>query len=65
MERYLQKTMYIRNCKKQKLSPFEMHDDKKSIKYPNLYARFRFKLKYFKIKTSEGGGVMHIVFRKA
>jgi hypothetical protein len=65
IERYLQKAVYIRHCKKHKLSPFEMHDDKKSIKYSNLYASFRFKLKYFKLQTSEGGGVMHIVFRKA
>jgi hypothetical protein len=41
-----------------------MHGDKKAIKYPQLYARFRFKFMYFKLQTSEGGGVMHIVFRK-
>jgi hypothetical protein len=65
IERYLQKTMYIKHCKKHKLSPYELHRTKKSVKYPNLYARFRFKFKYFKLKTKEGGGVMHIVFRKA
>jgi hypothetical protein len=65
IERYLQKTMYVRHCKKHKLSSFELHGAKKSIKYPLLYARFRFKFKYFKLKTKEGGGVLHIVFRKA
>jgi len=65
IERYLQKAMYVRYCKKCKLSPFELHGSKKSIKYPHLFSRFRFKFKYFKLKTSEGGGVMHIVFRKA
>lgn len=64
IERFLQKAMYIRYCKKVKLSPFELHGAKKSIKYPQKYARFKFKFKYFKLKTSEGGGVMHIVFRK-
>ncbi len=65
IERYLQKAMYERHCKKHKLSPYELHKTKKSIKYPNLYVRFKFKFKYFKLKTREGGGVMHIVFRKA
>ena len=64
IERFLQKAMYIRYCKKVKLSPFELHGDKKSTKYLHIYARFKFKFKYFKLKTSEGGGVMHIVFRK-
>jgi len=64
-ERYLQKAMYIRHCKKHKFLPFELHGAKKSVKYSNLYARFRFKFKYFKLNTNEGGGVMHIVFRKA
>lgn len=65
IERYLQKTMYIKHCRKHKLSPFALHGAKKSVKYLNLYARFKFKFKYFKLKTREGGGVMHIVFRKA
>jgi hypothetical protein len=65
IERYLQKAMYVRHCKKHKLTPFELHRAKKSIKYPNIYSRFKFKFKYFKLKTREGGGVMHIVFRKA
>jgi hypothetical protein len=65
IERYLQKTMYIKHCKKHKLSPFALHGAKKSVKYLNLYARFKSKFKYFKLKTREGGGVMHIVFRKA
>jgi hypothetical protein len=65
IERYLQKAMYERHCRKNKLSPYELHGAKKSVKYPNLYARFKFKFKYFKLKTREGGGVMHIVFRKA
>jgi hypothetical protein len=65
IERYLQKAMYVRHCKKHKLSPYELHGAKKSVKYPNLYVRFKFKFKYFKLKTREGGGVMHIVFRKA
>ena len=64
IERFLQKTMYIRYCKRHKLSPFELHKSKKSIKYPQTYARFKFKFKYFKLKTDEGGGVLHIVFRK-
>jgi hypothetical protein len=65
IERHIQKAMYVRHCKKHKLTPYELHGTKKSIKYPNLYARFKFKFKYFKLKTREGGGVIHIVFRKA
>jgi hypothetical protein len=65
IERYLQKIRYIRHCKKHKLLAYELHRTKKSVKYPNLHARFKFKFKYFKLKTKEGGGVMHIVFRKA
>lgn len=65
IERYLQKAMYIRHCRKHELSPYGLHGAKKSVKYPNLYARFKFKFKYFKLKTREGGGVVHIVFRKA
>jgi hypothetical protein len=65
IERFLQKSMYERHCKKHRLSPYELHGTKKSIKYPNPYARFKFKFKYFKLKTREGGGVIHIVFRKA
>jgi len=65
IERYLQKAMYERYCKKHKLSPYELHRTKKSVKYPNLYAQFKFKFKYFKLKTRDGGGVMHNVFRKA
>jgi len=65
IERYLQNEMYLKHCRKYELSPFELHGSKKSIKYPRLYARFRFRFKYFKLKTAEGGGVMHIIFRKA
>jgi hypothetical protein len=37
---------------------------KKSVKYPEYWAMFRSKLKYIKVKTAEGGGVLHIIFRK-
>ena len=62
IERFLQRAMYLRYSKKHKISPFQLHGAKKAVKYPNLYDRFKFK--YFKLKTAEGGGVMHIVFRK-
>ncbi|MGA3288898.1 MAG: hypothetical protein ABSD42_01485 [Candidatus Bathyarchaeia archaeon] len=64
IEYYIQRKMYLSFCHKNHLEPFEIHSRKKSIKYPEYWQMFRFKLKYFKLKTSEGGGVLHIVFRK-
>lgn len=66
IERKVQQIMYWRYCKRCQKEPYEFRGrfKRKSIKYPSIYARFKFKLKYFKVKTDEGGGVMHIVFRK-
>jgi len=64
IEYELQKRMYERYCKKKHLTPWVYHGKKKILHYPRLWERFFFKFKYFKIKTSEGGGVLHIVFRK-
>ncbi|XES77818.1 MAG: hypothetical protein ACBZ72_02795 [Candidatus Bathyarchaeia archaeon] len=66
IEYYLTQKMYERYCKKTHREPYVYLGKfkKKTVKYPKLWERFRFKLKYFKIKTDEGGGVMHIVFRK-
>lgn len=64
-ERYLQSRTYEKYCRRHKLEPYEIHGCKKSVKYLETYKKFRFKFKYFKVKTSEGGGVLHIAFRKA
>ncbi len=64
IEYYLQKCMYERYCKKNNLTPWIYQGKKKVLYYEKTWERFRFKFKYFKIKTSEGGGVLHIVFRK-
>jgi hypothetical protein len=65
IERYLRMKMYVSYCKKHHLIPFEQRrGNKKSVKYSSIYEKIKFKMKYFKVKTSEGGGVLHIVFRK-
>lgn len=56
--------MYLQFCSRNHLEPYEIHRRKKSIKYPDFFDDFKFKFKYFKLKTAEGGGVLHIVFRK-
>lgn len=65
IEYYVQKKMCLQFCKRNHLEPYEIHARKKSIKYPDFLEDFKFKFKYFKLKTAEGGGVLHIVFRKA
>lgn len=65
IQRYIQKQMYERFCKKKHLQPYKKSLYKqKAIKYPQIHECFKFKLRYFKVKTDEGGGVLHIVFRK-
>jgi len=64
IEYYWQKKRYEQFCKKNRLQPYELHKRKKSIKYPQDWAMFRSKFKYIKVKTAEGGGVLHIIFRK-
>jgi hypothetical protein len=64
IEYFWQKKRYLKFCSKNKLVPFEIHGRKKSTKYPEYWAMFRSKLKYIKVKTTEGGGVLHIIFRK-
>lgn len=59
-----QKKIYIRYCKKHHLTPWVKHHNKKTVKYPAIWEKCFVKFRYFKIKTTEGGGVMHIVFRK-
>ena len=36
----------------------------RKAKYPEYWAMYRCKLRYIKVKTSEGGGVLHVIFRK-
>jgi hypothetical protein len=64
IEYYWQKTLYLRFCRKRHLEPYEIHSRKKSVKYPEYWTMYRCKLRYIKVKTSEGGGVLHIIFRK-
>jgi hypothetical protein len=64
IEYYWQKKRYLKFCRQKHLKPFEIHGRKKSVKYPEYWAMFRSKLRYVKVKTSEGGGVLHIIFRK-
>jgi hypothetical protein len=46
------------------VEPYEIHGRKKSIKYTEYWGMFRSKFRYIKVKTAEGGGVLHIIFRK-
>ncbi len=64
IEYYWQKKRYLKFCRKNCLESFEIHARKKSVKYPEYWDMFRSKLKYIKVKTSEGGGVLHIIFHK-
>ena len=64
IEYYWQKTLYNRFCRKTHLEPYEIHGRKKSVKYPEYWAMYHCKLRYIKVKTSEGGGVLHVIFRK-
>jgi hypothetical protein len=64
IEYYWQKKRYLKFCRQKHIEPFEIHGRKKSVKYPEYWAMFRSKLRYVKVKTSEGGGVLHIIFRK-
>lgn len=64
IEYFWQRKLYLQFCRKNHLEPYEIHGRKKSRKYPEYWDMFRCKLKYFKVKTSEGGGVLHILFRK-
>lgn len=67
IEYYWQTKLYLGFCQKNHLEPYEIHGRKKSRKYPEYFEIFHFscKLKYIKVKTSEEGGVLHIIFRKA
>jgi hypothetical protein len=65
IERYLQRRIYIKYCKKHHYTPFKTGwRSKEIITYPNIWKKCIFKMKYFKVKTKEGGGVLHVVFRK-
>lgn len=66
IETKLTRLIYEKTCKRKKLSPYYKLDEKhlKVIKYEQIYKNSKFKLKYFKVKTDEGGGVLHIIFRK-
>lgn len=64
IEYFWQKNRYLQFCRKNHLSPYEIHGRKKSIKYPEYWDMFVSKLKYIKVKTAEGGGVLHAIFRK-
>lgn len=65
IEYYLTSKIYEQNCRKQHKKPYIYSiKRKKKIAFPELWQKSRFKFTYFKAKTSEGGGVLHIVFRK-
>lgn len=64
IEYYWQKEQYMRFCRKNHLEPYEIHGRKLSVKHIEYWAMFVSKLRYIKVKTSEGGGVLHVIFRK-
>lgn len=68
IERYWQRKIYIRECKLLGQIPYTKSVKKGlvylKINYPRLFLTSFRKLKYYKIKTAEGGGVLHIIFRK-
>ena len=66
IEYEITRIMYKRNCKKMALEPYIMlRNGRKKKAQPDIWDKSKFKMQYFKVKTDEGGGVMHIVFRKA
>jgi hypothetical protein len=66
IERYLRRKMYISYCVRHDLMPFsKTWRSKEKINYLKIWQKCKFKMKYFKVKTSEGGGVLHIIFRKS
>ncbi len=66
VEYEITRIMYKRNCKKMALEPYDMlKNGRKKMVQPDIWEKSKFKMQYFKVKTDEGGGVMHIVFRKA
>ena len=65
IERTQRRQIYTKYCTKHNLTPFtKTWRSKESIQYPQIYEKSKFKFTYFKVKTSEGAGVLHIVFRK-
>lgn len=66
IERIIQRIMYCRYCHRHKIPDYRYLGKKhrKTIANKKIFDKFKYKLKYFKLKTSEGGGVLHIVFRK-
>jgi hypothetical protein len=64
IEYFWQKKRYEKFYRAKRLQPYEVHKRKKSVKYPEYWVLFRSKFKYIKVKTAEGGGVLHIIFRK-
>jgi hypothetical protein len=55
-----------KDVKKRRLTPCDKSSKgKKKVKYPRIWEESEFKFKYFKVKTAEGGGVLHIIFRKS
>jgi hypothetical protein len=67
IERKLKRLIYIKYCKKHhKKAPFiKTWRSKETVHYPQIWEKSKFKFKYFKVKTIEGGCVLHIVFRKS
>lgn len=65
IEYYLTPKIYERTYRKQHKRPY-IHSikRKKKIAFPQLWKQSKFKFKYFKVKTYEGGGVLHIAPRK-
>lgn len=68
IEYWYQKKQYVDFCRKNKLKAY-VRTEKKGRKkinpeYKDIFEAYKFKLRYFKVKTAEGGGVLHIIYRK-
>jgi hypothetical protein len=69
IEWYWANIAYQKECKNLNIDPYLKYgktERKRRINYPLLFKNcLKYsKLKYYKVKTSEGGGVLHIIFRK-
>lgn len=63
--RYIRKMIYEQYCRVHNLIPYEKRRGVQAIKYQGVFNRqCRFAFQYFKVRTAEGGGVLHIMFRK-
>jgi hypothetical protein len=65
IEYKIQEIMYCRLCKWLGIKPYYYNKRRKRCRSAvNYFKECRYHLRYFKLKTNEGGGVIHMIYRK-